>query len=239
MSTLQAPIEEFVQGADSAKLEIALYNGTIHVGALVGALEGYEERDGEAEVDALLEACVACVAAFRQVLGVVQSAVREGGGGGQDSRVVRTLLLMVYGSYVEVQSTYEVLRPLLGGGGRKTEVGQMAPTPPTPGEGGFDCDEPLYGKFRAATDAAIVTLPGIEREIRVAGGGGLQPSTGFKLREVAALCVTGTEAARRLSKIKWEAIQEGDVSERRRFWEDTNKFTNVRVCPHPPLVMMC
>lgn len=94
-------------------------------------------------------------------------------------------------------------------------------------EGGFDQDELLYGTFQAAIGAALSTLPVVEREIKAALGQSLQPSTALKLKQVASLCVTGAEAARRLGKVRWEAIQEGDVGERRKFWEDTNKFTNV------------
>lgn len=299
MSTLQGPIEEFVQsfGGQNGphnKVEIALYNGNIHIGSLVGALEAYEEKDDGSTVDQVIDACYSCVAAFKQVLAMLQSTSRAIGVGiiGSDARYIRTLLLMVYGSYVEIQSSYEILRPLLisqqisegvtqsfnnihavgrhpqmsinprlkSGSTASTTAAsvilasQMAnvppplPTPkypdasvmpPTPGQsqamllsaqldGGFDRDEPLYGKFQAATNAAIVTLPVIEREIKAAVAQNLQPSTTLKLREVSSLCMAGTEAARRLSKIKWEAIQNGDVSERRKFWEDTNKFTNVR-----------
>lgn len=302
MSTLQGPIEEFVQsfGGQNGphnKVEIALYNGNIHIGSLVGALEAYEERDDGSTVDQVIDACYSCVAAFKQVLAMLQSTSRAIGVGiiGPDARYIRTLLLMVYGSYVEIQSSYEILRPLLIGqqisdgvtqsfnnahaigrhppmpinprlkSGSTTSTtpsvaasmalaSQMINTPPplptpkhqdtfvmppTPGQsqtmllsaqldGGFDRDEPLYGKFQAATNSAIVTLPVIEREIKAAVAQNLQPSTTLKLREVSSLCVAGTEAARRLSKIKWEAIQNGDMSERRKFWEDTNKFTNVR-----------
>lgn len=301
MSTLQGPIEEFVQsfGGQNGphnKVEIALYNGNIHIGSLVCALEAYEEKDDGSTVDQVIDACYSCVAAFKQVLAMLQSTSRAIGAGiiGPDARYIRTLLLMVYGSYVEIQSSYEILRPLLinqqivegvtpsfnnayamgrhpsmsinprlkSGSTASTTASvaasvilasQMAnvppplPTPkypdtfvmpPTPGQsqtmllsaqldGGFDRDEPLYGKFQAATNAAIITLPVIEREIKAAVAQNLQPSTTLKLREVSSLCMAGTEAARRLSKIKWEAIQNGDVNERRKFWEDTNKFTNV------------
>lgn len=301
MSTLRGPIEEFVQSFGDPngphnKVEIALYNGNIHIGSLVGALETYEEKDDVLTVDKLIDACYSCVTAFKKVLAMLQSTAKDIGIGiiGPDARYIRTLLLMVYGSYVEIQSSYEILRPLLigqqvsentiqsfnnahtmarhqpipinsrlkSGSTASTTASvaasvalasQMANTPPplptpkhqdtfvmpsTPGlsqpmllsaqsDGGFDRDEPLYGKFQAATNAAIVTLPVIERDIKAAVAQNLQPSTTLKLREVSSLCVAGTEAARRLSKIKWEAIQDGDMNERRKFWEDTNKFTNV------------
>lgn len=293
MSTLQKPIEHFVQSSVDPngphhKVERALYNGNIHIGSLVGALEAYEEKDDEATVDQVVDACYSCVAAFRQVLAMLQSSSKELGAGaaGPDVRYMRTLLLTVYGSYVEIQSSYEILRPLLinhrptpsvqsfnsvkssmrgrqplqlnNPGLRLASIPSASlmsspyttprggpvgadyfSLPPTPGlgslssavsqmsEGVFDHDEPLYGIFQAAIGAALSTLPVIEREIKAALGQSLQSSTSMKLRQVSSLCVNGADSARRLSKIKWEAIQEGDMNERRRFWEDTNTFTKV------------
>lgn len=287
MSTLQRPIEQYVQSAVDPngphhKVERALYNGNIHIGSLVSALEAYEEKDDEAAVEHVVDACYSCVAAFRQVLAMLQSSNKEIGAGvsGPDVRYMRTLLLTVYGSYVEVQSSYEILRPLLqkgkpapkengvvarevrgrqplqngnpglrlasvpstprgvGGGGSGVDYFSLPPTPGLQGllsgvsqmsEGGFDHDDPLYGTFQTAIGAALSTLPVIEKEIKATLGQSLPPSTALKLKQVASLCVTGAEAARRLGKVRWEAIQEGDVSERRRFWEDTNRFTNVCV----------
>ncbi|KAH8151123.1 uncharacterized protein LAJ45_04825 [Morchella importuna] len=264
MSTLQGPIEEFVQSltpapaGDTSTIDTALYTANIHIGTLVSALEAFEETDEEAQV---IDACYACVAAFKRVLALIRET---GGAGCQEKRYVRTLLLMVYGSYIEIQHSYETLRPLLPGAGEEPPVTArlyappppplrlknsssvvslpstprqdvfMLQPPPTPGlavagavDGGFDSDEPLYGKFVAATTAATTTLPVIEREIKAAAGSVPNPAVALKLREVAALCVAGTEAARRLGMVKWEAVREGDVAERRRFWEETNKFTNL------------
>lgn len=302
MSTLQRPIEQYVQSAVDPngphhKVERALYNGNIHIGHLVGALEAYEEKVDGPTVEAVIDACYSCVAAFRQVLAMLQSSSKEMSacGAGPDVRYMRTLLLTVYGSYVEIQSSYEILRPLLpkrqgavpkeggtiqngvthrevrgrqplqggnsgqrlketppaslmsspystprggAGGGPVTDYFSLPPTP-GPGslssrvsqtsEGGFETDEPLYGTFQTAIGAALSTLPVIEKEIKAALGQSVHPSTALKLKQIASLCVTGTEAARRLGKVRWEAIQEGEVGERRKFWEDTNRFTNV--CP--------
>ncbi|KAG0639569.1 RAM signaling pathway protein-domain-containing protein [Tuber brumale] len=299
MSTLQRPIEQYVQSAGDPnggphhKVERVLYNGNLHIGSLVGSLEAYEEKDDEAAVDKVVDACCACLAAFKQVLNMVQSDSREIGAGmvGADARYMRTLLLMVYGSYVEIQSSYDIIKPLIMGQASDSTLRSYNPgnliaryppnsngnlrlksastassttsiatsvvsisqsaavppalptprgdtfaVPPTPGfqsnlshssDGGFDHDEPLYGKFQAATAAALSTLPIIDREIKTAVTQNLQPSTTLKLREVSSLCATGAEAARRLSKTKWDAIRDGDIIERRKFWEDTNKFTNV------------
>lgn len=300
MSTLQRPIEQYVQSAVDPngphhKVERALYNGNIHIGHLVGALEAYEEKVDGPTVEAVIDACYSCVAAFRQVLAMLQSSSKEMSacGAGPDVRYMRTLLLTVYGSYVEIQSSYDILRPLLPkrqgaaskeggtiqngvthrevrgrqllqGGNPGQRLKETPPTslmsspystprggtgggpvtdyfslPPTSGpgslssrvsqtsEGGFETDEPLYGTFQAAIGAALSTLPVIEKEIKAALGQSAQPSTALKLKQIVSLCVTGTEAARRLGKVRWEAIQEGEVGERRKFWEDTNRFTNV------------
>ncbi|KAL7275971.1 RAM signaling network component [Rhizina undulata] len=281
MATLQRPIEQYIQstGENSVtqKVERALYNGNIHVGSLVDALEQYEERDDEPAVETVIDACISCVAAFRQVMVMLQSTLKDLGGGiwGPDVRYKRTLLLLVFGSYVETQSSYEILKPLIiskfasmenvhasntgllprqpfGPSRLKStstaslittsspysQVPPPLPTPksadsfvipPTPGlqsDGGFDHDDPLYGKFQSAINSAMNSLPVIDREIKLALTHNLHPSTILKMREISSLCGIGTEAAKRMSKIKWEAIQDGDLGERKRFWEDTNKFTN-------------
>lgn len=298
MSTLQKPIEQYVQsaggrggGSSHQQVERVLYNGNLHIGSLVGALEAYEEKDDEHAVDNVVDACCACLASFKKVLSMLQSDTREIGAGmfGADARYLRTLLLMVYGCYVEIQSSFDIIKTSIMGqlpietsfnGGNltgrlphnlnnnyrlkslsaassttsiATSAGSISQTsmtipalptprsdsftmPSTPGfqsslsqhtDGGFDHDEPLFGKFQAATAAALSTLPVIDKEIKMAVTQNLQPSTTLKLREVSSLCSTGTEAARRLSKTKWDAIRDGDMVERRKFWEDTNKFTNV------------
>jgi hypothetical protein len=292
---LQKPVEQYVQSTGDPngphqKVERALYNGNAHVGSLVSALEAYEEKDDEFAVQKIIDACHACVAAFRQVLSMLQSNLKElGTGSPADLRYMRTLLLMVYGSYIEIQDSYEILRPLLlahvVGDGISICEGKVAPAhsvmnvprvphnssstasisdsmvstsqiavpvplatprsadssfaiPQTPGtqlstgtsqpsDSGFEQEDALYQKFQAATSAANSTLPQIDRDIKAAAAQNLQPHTTLKLREVSSLCISGTEAARRLSKTRWDAIQEGDMNERKKFWDETIKFTNV------------
>lgn len=301
MSTLQRPIEQYIEstgdrGGPESKVERALYNSNIHVTSLVSALETYETKDDEPGVQKVIDACQSCVAAFRQVLSMLQSSLKEPSGPAASSRpdvrYARTLILMVYGSYVEIQCSYDILRPLLlaqaiTDGAAKpgpannlrhqhsalnishyrqntaaaaslnssladSNASQMSLQPPlatprstdaafsalqTPwlhpslgsqhSDPGFDQEGALYQKFQAATAAAISTLPQIDREIKFAATQNLAPSIALKLREVSSLCTSGCEAARRLSKIRWEAIQDGDQNERKRFWDDTNKFTQV------------
>jgi hypothetical protein len=293
MSTIQHPIDQYVQstgesGGTESKVGRALYNSKTHVSSLVSALEAYDAKDNEPAVQKVLDACQSCIAAFRQVLAMLQSSLKELGPGGNcpDVRYARTLVLIIYGAYVEIQCSYDILRPLMlthsitdanaragsltsrhaqgiympyarqnaGSNASLTDSGASAMSippplatprsidffavPPTPGlqpglnsrnSGiGFDQADALYQKFLAATTAALSTLPQIDRDIKSSGTQSLQPPVALKLREISSLCMSGCDAARRLSKIRWEAIQEGDQGERKKFWDDTNKFTQVR-----------
>jgi hypothetical protein len=263
----------------------------------VSALEAYDAKDDELAVQKVIDACQSCIAAFRQVLAMLQSSLKDLGpsSSSPDVRYARTLILMIYGAYVEIQCSYDILRPLLLthsiADGSKSRAGSLTSrhqqamnmshsrqntgsnfsitdsgasgmsvppplatprsidsfaVPPTPGthpsihsqnsDSGFDQEDALYQKFLAATTAAISTLPQIDREIKSSSTQNLQPPVALKLREVSSLCMSGCDAARRLSKTRWEAIQEGDQSERKRFWDDTNKFTQVWQIPYYLLV---
>jgi len=292
MSQLQQPIEQYIQSTGEpegpeSKVGRALYNSKMHVSSLVSALEAYDTKDDEPAVQKVIDACQACVAAFRQVLSMLQSSLKEAGSvtTGENMRYARTLILIVYGSYLEVQCAYDILRPLLlaqaVADGPKTPSASltschqhavmnlahsrqntssnnpaadfsssgmtiqpplatprsMDAIPPTPGaqpwinsqhsDTGFDQEQQLYRKFQAATVAALSTLPLIERETKASCAQNLQPPVALKLREVSSLCMSGCDAARRLTQVRWDAVQEGDQNERKKFWDDTNKFTQV------------
>jgi hypothetical protein len=291
ISNLQRPIEQYIQSmgdpaGSESKAGRALFNNKMHVSALVSALEAYELKDDESAVWVVVDTCKTCIAAFRQVLSMLQSDLKASGFGstGSDIRYMRTLLLMAYGSYVDLQCSYDVMKPLIcpqtfkdglpqrtsslrarhyqpvanmahsrqntssslsvmdfNGSQLSAQFPQTTPKatdltfnhPPTPGfpvinsDTGFEHENPLFQKFQAATNAAIGNLPLIERDIKATAAHNLQPPVTLKLREVSALCVTGSEAAKRLSKIRWDAIQEGDQNERKKFWDDTHKFTQV------------
>lgn len=121
MGTLQQPLEAFVAslaeaaGADEqhGKVERALYNANVQINELINELEAYEQRDDDAAVRKVIDASHSCVAAFRQVLGMLQGSIQEEAV--PDVKYARTLLLMLYGSYVEIQSSYQKLQPLLVG----------------------------------------------------------------------------------------------------------------------------
>jgi hypothetical protein len=281
LSTLQSPIEQYTQstgdsGGPESNVGRALYNSTTHITSLVTALEVYDSKDDESAMQKVIEACQACVAAFKQVLSMLHFNLKDPGmGPGPDIRYARTLLLILYGAHVEIQASYVILRPLLlaqtvssnpqsrsasltsqnsraamsishtrhntmsniDGPPLATPRSDIFAVPPTPGaqpsihsqnsDSGFDQDDALYQKFQAATKAATQTLPQIDQDIKVTAAQNLQPSITLKLREVSNLCTSGSEAAWRLSSIRWEAVQSGDPVERRKFWDDTNKFTQV------------
>ena len=294
MSTLGQPIEQYITskgdpGGPESKVGRALYNSKMHMNSLVSALESYEARDDESAVQKVIDACQSCVAAFRQVLSMLQSSLREHGPGasGADVRFARTLVLMAYGSYVEIQCSYETLRPLLLAHAifddSKSRTGSLTISrnqsvvnpynrqnsisnqsivdvgppgmfiPPALGtprnvdasfaihpslgahplqhsDPGFNQgqEDALYQKFQAAITAALSFLPQVDREIKASGSVNMQPPVALKLREVSSLCTSGCEAARRLSKIRWDLIQDGDLSERKKFWDESNKL--IQVC---------
>lgn len=295
LSTLQKPIEQCVHSTKNTqgphkKAERALYNGNFHIGSLVSALTSYEERDDELAVQKVIDACFSCVATFGQIMAMLQPSVKEVGfvSTSPDGRYIRTLILMIFGAYIEIRNSYSILRPSLvtnstteNGNVVDTGVstsamdssrhgqhpassisaldanvsaavtipaflatlrstGSSFPGQVSPGtlqsisashsDSGLDQEGALYQKFLIATSAALSNLPQVDREIKASGPQGLQPHITLKLREVTTLCISGTEVARRLSKLRWEAVQDGDISERKKFWDETIKFTNV-TCP--------
>lgn len=84
-------------------------------------------------------------------------------------------------------------------------------------ESAFNYNEPLYGKFLSATVTALSTLPLLEKEFVAVAA----------TKEISVLCARGADAAGRLSRVVWEALQDGDVDERRKMWELASAFTNV------------
>lgn len=303
MSTLHKPVEQYIHssGGEHGKVERALYNANIHIGSLVTALETYEEKDDEPGVQKVIDSCHDCIAAFRQVLSFLHSSLKESEatGSGLDLRYARTLVLLLYGSYVEVKQSWDILQPLLVSPTiadtatipvptstinptsnlrvlpnpistrantmpnslrypahlRRDDFGHSSipesgpysaatpraaffnQTPSTPGlppqhqaslsDSSSDQADQLQAKFSAAINAALVTLPTIDREIKALAPQNVQPSVTLKLREVSTLCNNGIEQSKKLAKTRWDAFQEGDIIERRRFWDDANKFTQV------------
>ncbi|KAI5809565.1 RAM signaling pathway protein-domain-containing protein [Peziza echinospora] len=95
-----------------APLERVLFFANNQIGNLVRALEGYDAKGDEHAVEPVLAACNSCLAAFRQVMSLLQSSLREISSE-SDVRLTRTLLLMIYGTSVELQNSWAALRPIL------------------------------------------------------------------------------------------------------------------------------
>lgn len=95
-----------------APLERVLFNANNQIGNLVRALESYDAKGDETAVDPVLAACSSCLGAFRHVMSLLQSSLREISSE-SDIRLTRTLLLMVYGTFVELQNSWAALRPIL------------------------------------------------------------------------------------------------------------------------------
>ena len=95
-----------------APLERVLFNANNQIGNLVRALETYDSKGDETAVDPVLTACSSCVGAFRHAMSLLQSTLREISSE-SDIRLTRTLLLMIYGVFVELQNSWASLRPIL------------------------------------------------------------------------------------------------------------------------------
>ncbi|KAF8474997.1 RAM signaling pathway protein-domain-containing protein [Kalaharituber pfeilii] len=95
-----------------APLERVLFNANNQIGNLVRALESYDAKGDETAVDPVLSACSSCLGAFRHVTSLLQSSLREISSE-SDVRLIRTLLLMIYGTFVELQNSWATIRPVL------------------------------------------------------------------------------------------------------------------------------
>lgn len=255
-------------------LERVLFNANIHVGYLVRALERHDADGEETVIEPVLNACSTCLGAFRHVVSLLQASLRELSSE-SDIRLTRTLLLMIYGSAVELQNSWISLRPILplptGHSAPSYFARQMATplphsrlksltstinrdvppplgTPRSPdasfqipstpsissalySDGVPDNDEPFFNEVSTATSAALSTLPQItDASAAVAAAKSLPPNTMLKMKELEVLCSNTREVAcrlqARLESIR-EHIQEGNILERRKFWEDTNLFIKV------------
>jgi hypothetical protein len=96
----------------SGMINRVLYNAKAHVGNLIDALEAHEGKGEGADVMPVIEACNACVGAFRHVINILLKhidvlAVRA------DVRLTRTFLLLLYGAATELQNSWAGLRPSL------------------------------------------------------------------------------------------------------------------------------
>jgi hypothetical protein len=88
-----------------------LYNANAHVGALVDVLEAHETRPDGAEATPVIEACRACVGAFRHVINILHNRIRDLTSQA-DVRYTRTLLLLLFGAAAEIQNSWNCLNPV-------------------------------------------------------------------------------------------------------------------------------
>lgn len=112
----QSAISNFISSSGdrgrSKTLDRVLYSTNNQIGNLVQALENYDAREDETVVEPLLSACAFCIGAFRHVLSLLQSNLKELSSE-SDIRYTRTLLLMIYGSLNELMNSWAALRPAL------------------------------------------------------------------------------------------------------------------------------
>lgn len=87
-----------------------LYNANAHVGALVDVLEAHELRPNAADATPVIEACRACVGAFRHVINILHTRIRDLTSQA-DVRYTRTLLLLLFGASAEIQNSWACLKP--------------------------------------------------------------------------------------------------------------------------------
>lgn len=98
----------------SRKINRVLYNAKIHVGNLIDSLETHEGKAEGSSEDVLpvIEACNACVGAFRHVIKILLHHI-EVLADRADVRLTRTFILLIYGAAVELQNSWDGLRPSL------------------------------------------------------------------------------------------------------------------------------
>lgn len=96
----------------SRMINRVLYNAKTHVGNLIDALEAHEGKGEGADVMPVVEACNACVGAFRHVINILLQHI-EILADRADVRLTRTFLLLIYGAATELQNSWAGLRPSL------------------------------------------------------------------------------------------------------------------------------
>ena len=94
----------------ASKINRMLYNANAHVGTLVDVLEASDTRPEGSEATPVIEACRACVGAFRHVINIVHKRLRDLTSQA-DMRYTRTLLLLLFGASVEIQNSWNCLKP--------------------------------------------------------------------------------------------------------------------------------
>jgi RAM signalling pathway protein len=96
-----------------------------------------------------------------------------------------------------------------------------------------ETDEPLFEKISAATTAALAVLGYISDQVtksHLPGRGKEPPGTTMaKLKELGAYALQTGDVTKRLKARVAVVRERRDLSERKKFWEDTNAFVKVRL----------
>ena len=116
LSQIQQATQQYVglcgDAALSRKINRVLYDAKIHVGNLIDSLEAHEGKGEGPDVLPVIEACNACVGAFRDVINVLLQHIAVLADRA-DVRLTRTFILLIYGAAVELQNSWIGLRPSL------------------------------------------------------------------------------------------------------------------------------
>ena len=112
----------------SRKINRVLYNAKTHVGNLIDSLETHEGKEEGSDVLPVIEACNACVGAFKHVISILLQHI-EALADRADVRLTRTFILLIYGAAVELQNSWAGLRPSLPVAERPALASQIPNTP--------------------------------------------------------------------------------------------------------------
>ena len=96
----------------SRKINRVLYNAKTHVGNLIDSLETHEGKGEGPDVLPVIEACNACIGAFKHVISILLQHI-DVLADRADVRLTRTFILLIYGAAVELQNSWAGLRSSL------------------------------------------------------------------------------------------------------------------------------
>ena len=138
----------------SRQINRVLYNAKTHVGNLIDALEAHEGKGEGADVLPVIEACNACVGAFRHVINILLQHI-EVLADRADVRLTRTFILLIYGAAVELQNSWAGLRTSLPG-----PSSLPSPIPNTPVSALSKTSSPQANRLKTIVGAPPnITLP--------------------------------------------------------------------------------
>lgn len=254
LSQIQQAVRQYVAFCTDPQLAGALnrvlYNANTHIGALVGVLEAHEAKPDGADATPVLEACRACVGAFRHAVKILHTRLSDITQQA-DIRYTRTLLLLLYGAAAEIQNSWTSLRstapalPAIVAATRSKSVSNAsilsATSVATAGSTEDATDAQLFDKILQATTATLTLLSllgdTISKSALASAQGPMTPGAvsaalNLKLRELAANALSAGEVTRRLKNklantdsLRPVLTAGGDMSaERKKFAEDTNLF---------------